>query len=185
MSIVMSTDLQGLSSLLVRLEANNRQAATIQGLTDIPMWETRIDDGERASLPKLITMVRHYYTYASSIHHNMKDYLERVFATIENRRFSVKTQALVTISDNQWLYECQDISHQVLQVIWVELKNDDDAYQFFDFNGIKLDIKDVVWDMTDAFHKLNQKYQISKDENIKAKILSDLRNDLKTVTHIK
>ncbi len=181
----MSTDLQGLSSLLVRLEANNRQAATIQGLTDIPMWETRIQDDERTPLPKLITMVRHYYTYAPSIRHNMKDYIERIFATIENRRFSVKTMAPVKISDNQWLYECQDISHQVLAVMWADLKTEDDAYQFFDFNGIKLDIKDVVWDMTDAFHKLNQKYQISPDQNIKAKILSDLQNDLKTVNHIK
>jgi hypothetical protein len=57
--------------------------------------------------------------------------------------------------------------------MWFDLKTEEYPFQFFDFNGSKVDIKDVVWDMTDSFHKLNQTYQISS-EKTKANILSEL-----------
>jgi hypothetical protein len=163
MSIVMSTDLQDLTSLLVRLEKDNKQATTLQGrlagdrqATTIKGFSNdnntpRIKDSDRESLATLTSMLSYCHDKVTIVRPKLKGYIKMVLDELNNPHQYKKSK---------WLWECEEKAYAVLTVmttdLWQHSKKDNDKFQSFDWNGRQVDIKDVMWDIADECNRLQK-----------------------------
>jgi hypothetical protein len=157
----MSTDLQDLTSLLVRLENDNKQATTLQGrlagdrqATTIKGFANdnntpRIKDSDRASLETLTEMLRYCHDNVTIVRQKLKGYIKMVLDELDNKH---------QYNRNKWLRESEEKAESVLVVMTGDLrlhpKKDNDEFQSFAYRGRQVDIKDVMWDIADECHRL-------------------------------